>query len=58
MKEEFEKWLKENDIPEKAEEFFGYTDKDMYNYFLKEYKLKHIKWYEKYEDPEDCLFDY
>ena len=40
MKEEFEKWLKENDIPENAEQFFGYTDEDMYNYFLEQYKIK------------------
>jgi hypothetical protein len=40
MKEEFEKWLIENDTPENAEQFFGYTNKDMYNYFLEEYESK------------------
>lgn len=31
---EFLKWLKENDTPERAEEWFHYSDEDMYEAFL------------------------
>ena len=33
---EFLKWLKENDTPERAEEWFHYSDEDMYEAFLEE----------------------
>lgn len=31
---DFALWLKENDTPENAEMFFGFSDDDMLNYFL------------------------
>lgn len=31
---EFHKWMKENDTPERAEEWFHYSDEDMYKAFL------------------------
>jgi hypothetical protein len=30
---EFHKWMKENDTPERAEEWFHYSDEDMYKVF-------------------------
>ena len=33
---EFLKWLKENDTPERAEEWFHYSDEDMYRAFKEE----------------------
>lgn len=32
----FHKWLKENDTPERAEEWFHYSDEDMYRAFKEE----------------------
>jgi hypothetical protein len=32
----FAKWLRENDIPENAEKYFGYSDSDMLEEFKKE----------------------
>ncbi len=32
----FHKWMLENDVPAKAEQFFHYTDEDMANEYLKE----------------------
>lgn len=32
---EFYNWMRENDCPENDELFFGYTDKDMLNFFKK-----------------------
>ena len=34
---EFSKWMKENDTPENAEKWFGYTDNDMFDAFIDEY---------------------
>lgn len=31
---EFSKWMKENDTPENAEKWFGYTDNDMFDAFI------------------------
>lgn len=30
----FSKWMKENDTPENAEKWFGYTDNDMFDAFI------------------------
>lgn len=31
----FHKWMRENDTMENAEQYFHYTDEDMYNEYLK-----------------------
>lgn len=31
---EFHRWMLENDTQEKAEQWFGYSDEDMFNYFI------------------------
>ena len=33
---EFHKWMKQNDTVENAEQFFHYTDEDMFNEFIKD----------------------
>ena len=33
---EFHKWMKQNDTAENAEQFFHYTDEDMFNEFIKD----------------------
>lgn len=32
----FHKWMRRNDIPSKAEEYFGYSNEDMFNEFYSE----------------------
>lgn len=34
----FHKWMRRNDIPSKAEEYFGYSNEDMFNEFYSELK--------------------
>ena len=40
---EFHKWMKENDTPERAEEWFHYSDEDMYKVFKLFLGIKHYK---------------
>jgi hypothetical protein len=41
---EFSKWMRENDTPENAERWFGFTDNDMFDAFIDEYwKIKKNK---------------
>ena len=35
---DFAIWLRDNDTPENAEEFFGFTDSDMFDYWVKNVK--------------------
>lgn len=36
---DFYNWMKENDIPENAEKWFGFSNKDMFNAFKEEMEL-------------------
>ena len=39
----FAKWLREVDTPEQVEEWFGFTDEDMLNYFTQEVYRRYQK---------------